>query len=145
MENHGIPSPPNPNPHTAKQVELVLTAHPTEINRRTLLAKHQDVARRLDDLEAIERAGGPDKAGRFEADQAKKGLMRAIEALWNSDEVSRGVRGPTSPPPLNFNSVILLLSSVREEPSSMGGILCCDDLSMISNYCIRTVCFCRGR
>lgn len=69
----------------------MLTAHPTEINRRTLLAKHQDVARRLEELEVIQRAGGPEKVGRFEADQAKKGLMRAVEALWNSDEVRGNV------------------------------------------------------
>lgn len=46
------------------QAELVLTAHPTEINRRTLLVKHQEVARRLEDLEQIDRMGGSAKAGR---------------------------------------------------------------------------------
>lgn len=46
------------------QAELVLTAHPTEINRRTLLVKHQEVARRLEELEKIDRMGGPQKAGR---------------------------------------------------------------------------------
>lgn len=42
----------------------MLTAHPTEINRRTLLVKHQEVARRLEDLEQIDRIGGPEIAGR---------------------------------------------------------------------------------
>lgn len=46
------------------KAELVLTAHPTEINRRTLLVKHQEVARRLEELEQIDRMGGPQKAGR---------------------------------------------------------------------------------
>lgn len=43
----------------------MLTAHPTEINRRTLLVKHQEVARRLDDLEQIRRVGGVEVAGRY--------------------------------------------------------------------------------
>lgn len=46
------------------QAELVLTAHPTEINRRTLLVKHQEVARKLEDLEQIDRTGGVQQAGR---------------------------------------------------------------------------------
>lgn len=46
------------------KAELVLTAHPTEINRRTLLVKHQEVARRLEELEQIDRMGGPEVAGR---------------------------------------------------------------------------------
>lgn len=76
---------------SAEKVELVLTAHPTEINRRTLLAKHQEVARRLEELEVIERTGGVAKAGRFEAQQATNGLKRAVEALWNSDKVNNVV------------------------------------------------------
>lgn len=46
------------------KAELVLTAHPTEINRRTLLVKHQEVARRLEELEQIDRMGGSKVAGR---------------------------------------------------------------------------------
>lgn len=42
----------------------MLTAHPTEINRRTLLVKHQEVARRLEELELIDRMGGAEVAGR---------------------------------------------------------------------------------
>ncbi|CAB1120385.1 unnamed protein product [Ectocarpus sp. CCAP 1310/34] len=72
-----------------QKAELVLTAHPTEVNRRTLLAKHQEVARRLEDLEQIDRIGGPEVAGRFEAEEAAQGLKRAVEALWTSDEVRR--------------------------------------------------------
>eukprot|EP00903_Cladosiphon_okamuranus_P012924 g12067.t1 len=72
-----------------QKAELVLTAHPTEINRRTLLVKHQEVARRLEDLERIARMGGSEVAGRFEEQQANQGLERAVEALWTSDEVRR--------------------------------------------------------
>nr|AIT70056.1 phosphoenolpyruvate carboxylase [Scytosiphon lomentaria] len=78
----------------SQKAELVLTAHPTEINRRTLLVKHQEVARRLEDLEQIDRIGGPDVAGRFEAEEASEGLTRAVEALWTSDEVRRNKPKP---------------------------------------------------
>lgn len=45
------------------------------------------MARRLEELEQIARSGGPSKAGRFDELQARQGLKRAVEALWNSDEV----------------------------------------------------------
>ncbi|CAN0359461.1 unnamed protein product [Ascophyllum nodosum] len=77
-----------------QKTELVLTAHPTEINRRTLLTKHREVARRLEVLEQIDLMGGAEVAGRFEADQAIKGLTRAVEALWTSDEVRRNKPTP---------------------------------------------------
>ncbi|CAN0391297.1 unnamed protein product, partial [Discosporangium mesarthrocarpum] len=67
------------------KVELVLTAHPTEINRRTLLAKHKEVSHRLEQLDMLEGQGG----GSFDKDQTLKGLERAVEAIWNSDEVRR--------------------------------------------------------
>nr|AIT70053.1 phosphoenolpyruvate carboxylase [Sargassum henslowianum]AIT70055.1 phosphoenolpyruvate carboxylase [Sargassum vachellianum] len=78
----------------SQKAELVLTAHPTEINRRTLLAKHRDVAKRLEVLEQIDLAGGAEVTGRFEADEAVKGLTRAVEALWTSDEVRRNKPTP---------------------------------------------------
>ena len=44
------------------QIELVLTAHPTEVNRRTLLQKHNEIARLLSDLDYAT----PNEASRIE-------------------------------------------------------------------------------
>ncbi|CAM9448933.1 unnamed protein product [Pylaiella littoralis] len=77
------------NALSTQKAELVLTAHPTEINRRTLLVKHQEVARRLEELELIDRMGGAEVAGRYEKMEAEQGLKRAVEALWTSDKVRR--------------------------------------------------------
>ena len=37
------------------QIELVLTTHPTEVNRRTLLQKHNEIARLLSELDYATR------------------------------------------------------------------------------------------
>jgi len=61
-------------------VELVLTAHPTEATRRTILASHQRIAgllRTLDDPELP-------PSGRGEAEDA---LAEEITILWQTDEV----------------------------------------------------------
>lgn len=63
-------------------VELVLTAHPTEVSRRTLLRKHHDIAdilKKLDNnqLTPIEREGELNR------------LRRRIVACWHTDEIRR--------------------------------------------------------
>lgn len=63
-------------------VELVLTAHPTEVSRRTLLRKHHDIAdilKKLDNpqLTPAEREG------------EMKRLRRRIVACWHTDEIRR--------------------------------------------------------
>ena len=62
------------------RVELVFTAHPTEIVRRTLLQKHNRIAQMLavrdrPDLTPAER------------EQALDDLQREIAAVWQTDEV----------------------------------------------------------
>ena len=61
-------------------VELVLTAHPTEATRRTILASHQRIAgllRALDDAELT-------PSGRSEVEDS---LAEEITILWQTDEV----------------------------------------------------------
>ncbi|MEC8428724.1 MAG: phosphoenolpyruvate carboxylase, partial [Pseudomonadota bacterium] len=63
-------------------VELVLTAHPTEVSRRTLLRKHHDIAdilKKLDNtqLTPSEREGELNR------------LRRRIVACWHTDEIRR--------------------------------------------------------
>jgi phosphoenolpyruvate carboxylase len=59
-------------------IELVMTAHPTEISRRTVLAKHMLVARCLDEL---------DDAGRSprERREVVDRLLEEITILWQTD------------------------------------------------------------
>ncbi|CAG9464223.1 unnamed protein product [Pedinophyceae sp. YPF-701] len=73
--------------HMCKQsVEIVLTAHPTQVNRRTLQHKHNHIAKLLErndriDLTPEEREG------------VIEDMVREITALWQTDEIRR--RKPT--------------------------------------------------
>lgn len=63
-------------------IELVLTAHPTEVNRRTILARHSAIAdllarRDLPTLTPTERA------------QVRDDLRRQVELIWLTDEITR--------------------------------------------------------
>ncbi len=76
----GIPPPRLHEAVRALRVELVLTAHPTEVSRRTLLRKYGRIARLLarrdrDDLTHPER------------DACHRALAREVAAIWASDEV----------------------------------------------------------
>jgi phosphoenolpyruvate carboxylase len=64
------------------QVELVLTAHPTQTMRRTLLQKHRRIAR------ALAQRDRPDLLPE-EYEEANEALRREILALWQSDELRR--------------------------------------------------------
>lgn len=58
------------------QIDLVLTAHPTEVNRRTLIQKYDDIA---DCLRRLDR-------GETEAQQRLDELIRQI---WHTDEIRK--------------------------------------------------------
>jgi phosphoenolpyruvate carboxylase len=62
------------------QIELVLTAHPTEVVRRTLLQTHRRIA---DVLAARDRRD----LTREESDDAIDALRREIATIWQTDEV----------------------------------------------------------
>lgn len=63
-------------------VEIVLTAHPTQVNRRTLQYKHSKIAMLL------QQHDRPDLTAE-EKEQVLQDLMREIAALWQTDELRR--------------------------------------------------------
>ncbi len=69
-----------------QQIGLVLTAHPTEITRRTLIQKHNRIAELLDLQDRLDLT--PD-----EQEENALGLKREITAAWHTDEIRR--RRPT--------------------------------------------------
>lgn len=71
------------------RIELVLTAHPTEIVRRTLLQKYDRIAR------ALAQKDRPDLTV-LEREAAIATLRREIAACWETDEIRR-----TRPTPLD--------------------------------------------
>jgi len=70
-------------------IELVLTAHPTEVTRRTLLQKHNRIAALLDYQDR------PDLTPE-EQEEAAQDLKREITAAWHTDEIRQ-----TRPAPLD--------------------------------------------
>jgi phosphoenolpyruvate carboxylase len=62
------------------QIELVLTAHPTEISRRTLVQKHNRIAAALDHRDR------PDLTPP-EHDEVMATLLREVMAAWGTEEV----------------------------------------------------------
>jgi len=67
---------------TGLQIELVLTAHPTEVTRRTLLRKHNDISDILGQLDRTDLTPS-------ERDRALQRLRRRIIAGWHTDEIRR--------------------------------------------------------
>ena len=62
------------------RIGLVLTAHPTEVMRRTLLQKHYRIAKLLDQQDRPDLA--PD-----EIEEIEEALKREITAAWFTDEI----------------------------------------------------------
>lgn len=65
-----------------QKVELVLTAHPTEVNRRTLLLKHARVVSLLEENDRLDVTPA-------ERAQIHAALKREIAAIWETDEIRR--------------------------------------------------------
>ena len=65
---------------SALRIELVLTAHPTEVSRRTMIHKYNRIAALLADLDRRDLAAA-------ERETLVEGLRREIAAAWGSDEV----------------------------------------------------------
>jgi len=64
----------------AVQIELVLTAHPTEISRRTLVQKYNRIA------SALDRRDRPDLTP-LEHDEVVATLLREVMAAWGTEEI----------------------------------------------------------
>lgn len=73
-----------------QRVEIVLTAHPTQVNRRTLQYKYARIAALLhaNDALASQPTAPPEERSAVIAD-----LVREVTALWQTDELRR--RKPT--------------------------------------------------
>jgi phosphoenolpyruvate carboxylase len=70
----------------ALDIELVLTAHPTEVMRRTLMQKFARIGQKLERRDRLDLT-------QAEHEEAVEELRREILAVWESDEVRR--RPPT--------------------------------------------------
>ena len=70
------------NQIASQSVEIVLTAHPTQVQRKSLLRKYRKIAEKLQMLER------PDLDG-FEKAVLKEELRRIISSIWGSDEIRR--------------------------------------------------------
>ena len=69
--------------HTLLQtlsIELVLTAHPTEVSRRTLIRKYDQINTTLEDIARSDLLP-------YERDKLEGRLHRLIEEIWNTDEI----------------------------------------------------------
>lgn len=65
-----------------QKVDIVLTAHPTEVNRRTILRKYRRVSEILAVLDRADMTS-------YEHHEALTLLNREIASLWGSDEIRR--------------------------------------------------------
>lgn len=67
---------------TTQKCEIVLTAHPTEVNRKTMLLKYRKISELLAHLERSDLHP-------FERAEALNNLRAIIAAIWGSDEIRR--------------------------------------------------------
>ena len=68
-----------------QQVEIVLTAHPTQVQRKSLLRKYRQVTELLGQLE---------KAEGYEKAAIRQDLERVISSIWGADEIRRSKPSP---------------------------------------------------
>lgn len=62
------------------RIELVLTAHPTEVTRRTLIRKYDQIVNTLSDQQRGNLLS-------FEKDKVRGRLHRLVEEIWSTDEI----------------------------------------------------------
>ena len=73
----------------SQSVEIVLTAHPTEVNRRTTLKKYQ----RVDSL--LEANDSREKLTLYEQKELERTLKREVVNIWASSELKQSKPTPT--------------------------------------------------
>lgn len=71
----------------SQTVEIVLTAHPTEVNRRTLLRKLHRIKRYLELMDSTELT-------RYERSELQNKLTAEISSIWGSDFLRRSKPTP---------------------------------------------------
>jgi len=74
-----------------QQVEIVFTAHPTEVNKDELLTKHRVLSELLDRRDLAEENI---KTTHFELSQNERAFRRTISAMWGSDVLRRAKPTP---------------------------------------------------
>jgi len=79
-------------------IELVLTAHPTEVSRRTLIQKYDDIAECLQALDYIHLTP-------IERQQQLNTLKRHIIAAWRTDEIRRQRPTPVDEAKWGFTTI----------------------------------------
>ena len=65
-----------------QKVEIVLTAHPTQVQRKSLLKKYREVSENLGRLERADMDG-------YGKAETKRTLQRVISSIWGADEIRR--------------------------------------------------------
>ncbi len=103
------------------KIELVLTAHPTEVTRRTLIRKYDKVANTLSDRERGNLLS-------FEQDKIQGRLHRLISEVWSTDEI-RTVR-PTAVDEAKWGFAVIENSLWQALPDFIRHLdrLCCRQL-----------------
>jgi phosphoenolpyruvate carboxylase len=94
-------------------ISLVFTAHPTEINRRTILQRHSEIARLIEKLDAC-----PEKD--FERRWLIEELRRVISTIWYTDEILR--KRPT-PIEEAFSGLLIIENSLWQAVAKFARIL----------------------
>jgi len=72
---------------TSQKVELVLTAHPTEVNRRTILEKQRRVQKILTKADFLRETNLPSTG--YAQSELDRAMKREIASTWQTDEVAR--------------------------------------------------------
>jgi phosphoenolpyruvate carboxylase len=72
-----------------QKVEIVLTAHPTEVNRRTMLDKHNRLREALDALDSDKNTATP-----YEVRELYKAVDAEIASIWETDDLRRSKPSP---------------------------------------------------
>ena len=83
---------------SALSVELVLTAHPTEVTRRTLIRKYDSIA---DLLMALDRAD----LNQAEREVLRQKLRAQVLAVWHTDEIRRAKPTPVDEAKWGFATI----------------------------------------
>ena len=71
----------------SQQCEIVLTAHPTEVNRKTMLQKHQRIKDALEQMDRTDLIP-------YDLQQLSRQLQSEITSIWESDELRRSKPTP---------------------------------------------------
>ena len=87
INNKNIPTSDVFNALKKQSVEIVLTAHPTEVNRRTMIRKLQSINAQLSHLDNPALTN-------YEKKEISSKLRGEISAIWGSDFLSRSKPSP---------------------------------------------------